>query len=264
MTDSNLLDFIDVGKGKPIVLLVGMEGTKEFWKYQWEVLGERYRVVAPDYIIRKPRLSSMMADYAGDVIRLMDDLGIDKAAIAGESFGGIISQEIATEHPERVAVLILCNTMDRPRWSPAGLNMFTLATVVSQLAYLFPRQVTKRLLNWAGKHRGFVLDPSPGNERLVEYCIQYGLTPGLGGYLDRLIAGSKADYTDGLSSISVPTLFLRGAEDRLVGPETVVEIVGRIEGADLALIEGGGHCCQYTRPDATNRALIDWLERVGY
>lgn len=259
-----LPDYVEVGRGKPVIMLPGMEGAKEFWRYQLDEFGQRYRTIACGHVIRRPTLSARVADYAADVLRLMDSLGIEKAVIVGESFGGMVTQEIATAHPERTEAIVLCNTMDRVRRGGFGLNMFTMTTLVHQFAFLVPASRRKSLLNWVGKHRGFVLDPSPGNDRLVDYILEYGLYPGLGGYLDRIIAGAKESYSEKLTRLKIPALVLRGSEDRLVGPETIVELVGRTPGAELVIIDGGGHCCQHSVPEATNRAILDWLERVGY
>lgn len=259
-------NYVDAGEGKPIVMLPGMEGTREFWRPQLEELSKRYHVVSCDLGRRRPRLSRTLSEYAQDVLRRMDSLGIERALVVGESMGGMIAQELAVNHPERVAALVLCNTMDRPRRGGFGLNMFTLATLVHQFAFLpfLSNEGRKRLLRWVGKHRGFVMDPSPGNDDLIEYLMKYGTECGGAAYADRIIALSKARYTERLSSITVPTLVLRGTEDRLVDAETILELVGRIPGAKLALIDDGGHCCSHTCPGPTNRALQEWLDRVGY
>ncbi|MBU1671684.1 MAG: alpha/beta hydrolase [Actinobacteria bacterium] len=258
-------DFIDSGEGTALVMIPGMEGAKEFWRFQQEEFDDRYRVVAVSLERRKPSLGSTVEDYAADVLRIMDSLGIDRAVFVGESFGGVISQHVAINHPERVQGLVLCNTMDAPRRMGFGLNMFTLATFVHQFAFLpfLSEETRRRLLRWVGKHRGFVMDPSPGNEVLIDYLFAHGLDCGGAAYLDRMIAGSRARYTERLGEIEAPTLVLRGSEDRLVSADTVLEFLGRIPGAELAMIRGGGHCCQHTTPVPTNAALGDWLARKG-
>lgn len=45
---------------------------------------------------------------------------------------------------------------------------------------------------------------------------------------------------------------------------TLLEFLGRIPGAELAIIHGGGHCCQHTTPEPTNAALGEWLARKGF
>jgi pimeloyl-ACP methyl ester carboxylesterase len=262
----SVIDYKEAGEGNPIIFLPGMEGDKEFWKPQLEALSGEYRVIACSLPVHRPSLSRTLSDFASEYIELMDSLGIEKAVIAGESFGGMVTQEIVINHPQRVAAFILCNTMDRPRRGGFGLNMFTLASFVQPLIFIpfLTKQQRKSVLMWVGKHRGFVLDPTPGNEALVDYIMCYGTACGAAAYLDRMITGVKTKHTYRLRDIKVPALIVRGEEDRLVGAETIVQLAGRIPGAELALIEEGGHCCTYTVPDASNKAILDWLHRINY
>ncbi|MDY6795118.1 MAG: alpha/beta hydrolase [Actinomycetota bacterium] len=260
------VDYVESGEGNPVLFLPGMEGAKEFWAPQAEALGDRYRAIACSLPVRKPRLSSAIGDYALDVVALMDSLDLPKAVVVGESFGGMVAQELAIYHPERVAGIILCNTMDRLRRGYFGLNMFTLACLVHNLAFLpfLTMEQRKSILRWVSRHRGFVLDSSPGNDDLIEYIIAYGTACGAPTYLDRVIAGARLDYIPRLRDIDVSTLVLRGEEDRLVAAETILSLVGGIPHAELALIEGGGHCCTHTVTDASSRAILEWLEHIGY
>ena len=250
-------DHLDLGAGRPIVLLPGMEGAKEFWRHQWPALSARYRVLPVSYR-RRPLGRWTIADFAADILALLDHHGLERAAVVGESFGGMLAQELATRHGERVAALILCNTFDRARNDHFGVNLFTVASLLHPLAFALPGRFRLPYLDWIGKHRGFVMDPSPGNRDLAEYILEHGLDPGWC-YLNRYSAGIRGDYRDLLPSITAPTLVVHGEEDRLVGERTIAELAGRIPGARVARIEGGGHCCQYTRPEATNRVLVDWL-----
>jgi len=259
------ISYSDEGEGMAIIMLPGMEGSKEFWRPQQEALRESHRVVACDLPLFRPRLSRNISDYACAVIDVMDSLEVERAVVVGESLGGTVAQELAIVHPERVCGLVLVNTIDHRNRFGFGLNMFTLATIVHQFALLpfLTDRARRRLLGWVGRHRGFVMDPTPGNERLIDYLFEYGTQCGPGGYLDRMIAGSTVSFTDRLAGIGVPTLVIRGTEDRLVRPEAVLSFVGRIPSAELALIEGGGHCCSHTMPDETNAAVVAWLENVG-
>jgi 3-oxoadipate enol-lactonase len=258
--------FIEAGSGFPVVMMPGMEGSKWFWRHQVEALGDDYRVVACDLAIRKPQRGSKVADYAARTLDIMDSLGIEKAVIIGESMGGMITQEIALSHPERVAGVVLCNTMDQARRGGFGLNMFTLATLVHQLAFLpfLSDDQRRAILRWVGKHRGFVMDPTPGNEDLIDYLFAHGLDCGGPAYLDRIIAVSRQSYTDRLCEIDVPALVLRGTEDRLVGAETILQIAGRLPRARLVLVEGGGHCCTHTMPGESTRLIREWLADSGF
>ncbi len=255
--------YIEAGSGPAIVMLPGMEGSEWFWRFQLEALCDRYRVVSCRLAVRRPSPATTIGDYSAEVLRVMDSIGIEDAIVVGESIGGMVTQHLALEHPERVRAVVLCNTMDNPRRWGFGLNVFTLATLMHQLAFLpfLTDRRRKRLLMWVGRHRGFVMDPSPGNADLCDYLMEHGLECGGAAYVDRFIAGGRSWFTSRLHEISVPALVLRGTEDRLVTPDAALSLAGRIPGAELALIEGGGHCCPHTMPGPTTSAIEDWLAR---
>ncbi len=256
-------DHAEAGRGFPLCLLPGLEGAWNFWEPQLEGLSDGYRVVAlslPRFPLN-PRIR--MEDYAKAVLSRLDFLGVDKAVFVGESFGGMVSQCIALRYPERVAGLVLCNTMPAPHRGGFGVNAFTLATMMHFLAFL-PGMGDKRrrsIMNMVGRHRGFVLDPSSGNDRLCGYLMRYGPSHGAADYLNRAMAAARTDYRKDLRRINAPTLILRGSEDRLVTAETALLLLGKIPNASLALIEGGGHCCTHTLPEESNRAILHWLHK---
>ncbi|MBU4241173.1 MAG: alpha/beta hydrolase [Actinobacteria bacterium] len=91
--------------------------------------------------LRRPHFSSGISDYAVDALRIMDSLGLEKAVVVGESFGGMVAQQLAIAHEERLLALVLCNTMDRPmamapeaRTPTAILPVATMPTAVSPAA----------------------------------------------------------------------------------------------------------------------------------
>lgn len=255
--------YLERGSGPALVMLPGMEGSAEFWEPQLRGLSHRFRVVSIGYRRRFPWFSRTMAHYAADVLGLMDRLKIPQAAVVGESFGGMLAQHLAIHHPRRVSHLVLCNTLERPRFEHLGPNMFTVASSVHQLAFFMPRALGRRVLGWVGRHRGFVMDATEGNAALADYLLDHGLDAGPDGYQDRLLAALKANHAPLLARIRAPTLVLRGVEDRVVGPRAIQSLLDQIPDVELARVERGGHCCTYTMPEECNGLLLRWLERRG-
>src|SRR5918999_4111134 len=101
--------YVEAGRGDPLVLIMGFSGDHLAWGFQLPAFAERYRVIAfdnrgagqtdtPDH----PYTTRMMAD---DTVGLMDKLGVGHAHVLGASMGGMIAQELALHHPERVRSL---------------------------------------------------------------------------------------------------------------------------------------------------------------
>ena len=107
------LYYLDTGgSGTPLVLLHGLSSNANaFGGMIAAGLGDHFRVIAFDQRGRarsgKPAAGYTMADHAGDVLALLDALGLDRVVIAGHSFGGYLGIYIAASHPERVSKLVV-------------------------------------------------------------------------------------------------------------------------------------------------------------
>lgn len=179
-----------------------------------------------------------LTDMAGDVVAVLDHLGVDRAHIFGVSLGGMIAQTVAIEHPERVASLIsvMSTTGDPDVGRPTD----------EAKALLLTPGVTDRAAAIAAHLAGQRVWGSPGH---VDEEVQARLA---GEAFDRACrpAGVARQYhaarrdgsrSERLSRLSVPTLVLHGTADTLIdasGGRRTAEVV---PGARLVLVEGMGH-----------------------
>src|SRR3989449_9931559 len=118
--------YAEAGAGEPLVLIMGFGGDHLAWGFQMPAFTQAYRVIAfdnrgagqtdaPD----RPYTTRMMAD---DTAGLMEALGIDRAHVVGVSMGGMIAQELALNHSDRVRSLHLGCTFARPDTYMRALN----------------------------------------------------------------------------------------------------------------------------------------------
>jgi 3-oxoadipate enol-lactonase len=95
----------DAGRGECVVLIHGHPFDRTLWSPQLAALRSKFRVVAPDLrgFGESPVTpgSVTMREYAADVEDLLDDLGINRAAVIGLSMGGLVTMELAGARPER-------------------------------------------------------------------------------------------------------------------------------------------------------------------
>src|SRR3977135_1498268 len=105
---------------------MGFGGDHTAWAFQTGVFATRYRVIAFDNRgagqTRSPDHPYPTASMAGEALGLMDALGIDRAHVIGVSMGGMIAQELALAHPERVRSLHLGCAVARPDGSMRALT----------------------------------------------------------------------------------------------------------------------------------------------
>jgi pimeloyl-ACP methyl ester carboxylesterase len=189
---------------------------------------------------------------AADTLALLDHLGIDQAHILGYSLGGLVAQEIAISHPERVKKLILVSTLSR-----GGATEDV--TIVAQRA-LGP----ERGQRGQGRHAlptlidlSFNRWPYRAALGLVARLFAGRIRPeGLAGQME---AAASANTLDRLGSIRAKTLVLTGTEDRLIDPAASKLLASRIPQAKLVMIEGGSHAMAIEMRGEFNAAVLHFL-----
>ncbi|MES2602435.1 MAG: alpha/beta hydrolase [Pseudomonadota bacterium] len=186
-----------------------------------------------------PEAPYKLWDMANDVVGLLDALGIRKAHIVGASMGGMIAQEIAMQHPDRVLSLtsIMSSTgnprLPQPTREASAILLAPPPTTKEE--YLTRFGQTWKVLRGAS----FPLDEAKDIER-AERTYARGLNPaGVGRQLRAILA--SGNRKDRLGSIKAPTLVIHGTIDPLVKMEAGKDTAASIPGAKLLLIEGMGH-----------------------
>ncbi|OJU15790.1 MAG: alpha/beta hydrolase [Afipia sp. 62-7] len=186
-----------------------------------------------------PEAPYKLWDMADDAVGLMDALGIKAAHIVGASMGGMIAQEIAMRHPDRILSLTsIMSTTGNPRLpqpTPEASAMLLAPPPKTKEEFLDRFAKTWKLLRGGS----FPLDEAKDSER-AERIYARGLNPaGVGRQLRAILA--SGDRRERLRSVKTPTLVIHGTVDPLVRPEGGKDTAASIPGAKLLLIEGMGH-----------------------
>jgi pimeloyl-ACP methyl ester carboxylesterase len=186
-----------------------------------------------------PEAPYKLWDMADDVVGLMDALGIKAAHIVGASMGGMIAQEIAMQHPNRILSLTsIMSTTGNPRLpqpTPEASAMLLAPPPKTKEEYLDRFAKTWKLLRGGS----FPQDEAKDPER-AERSYARGLNPaGVGRQLRAILA--SGDRRERLRGVKTPTLVIHGTVDPLVRPEAGKDTAASIPGARLLLIEGMGH-----------------------
>lgn len=184
----------DVGEGEPIVLLHGIMNSSLYFEEVIPDLAVDFRVIAPHFrgMGHSEHVSLVPPGaWAGDVVALLDSLGVDGFHLYGVSLGGIIAMRLAIDCPERVWTL----TVDAPVITVAGLPNPTGPRDGKQL----PKEAADQL---AAMH---------GDDWVtVEENLNRSLhTPGMADHLD---------LGDAVAGIAAPTLVIRGDIDEPFHP----------------------------------------------
>ncbi|MFY9558525.1 MAG: alpha/beta fold hydrolase [Blastocatellia bacterium] len=249
------------GEGEPLLLIRGLGSTCEGFKAQVEGLSSHFRVISFDNRCvgrsDQPQESFTIADMADDTAALLDALGVESAHVFGVSLGGMVAQELALRHPQKVRRLVLGCTHAGPR---TAVRSPEWAVRVFNESRDMPRKD-------ALKHSAGILfaiktiDTLPA---LVEetLAVMANNNQPKSSYLLQLGAVMQHDTFDRLSRITQPTLVITGAEDALIDPGNSRLIASLIPGARLIEFEETGHVFFTEKADEVNRTLVDFFRKA--
>jgi 3-oxoadipate enol-lactonase/4-carboxymuconolactone decarboxylase len=242
----------------PLVLLNSVGATTAMWAPVLAPLLEQFRVIRIDTrghggsAASPARTPGAIADLAADVLTTLDELGIERAALAGLSLGGMVGMWVAAHRPERVSRLaVLC----------------TAAFVTTPETYL-ERAVSVR---------------ASGMASIADAAVARWVTPGLAErdpvLLDRLRtmlvsvdAESYAqcceaivalDLRADLARIAAPTLVVGAANDPALPPPYQQEIAAGIPGARLEIVDSAAHLATVEQPARIAALLLDHFRGGG-
>jgi len=253
------------GQGEPLVLIMGFIGPQWAWFFQARALSKHYLIITLDNRgvgkSQKPKEPFTVRSMAEDTVGLMDYLGIDKAHILGISMGGMIAQEIAINHPERVRKLVLGSTSaggDRSKYLHP--DMIKAAGVKEGVTTDGMADINIAKASSAAIYVAF-------NGRIAKmfslllsriFAIYVRLAGGQG-YLGQMNAICGYSTLDRLGSIRAPTLVITGTDDRIVLPHSSDVIASHIPNAKLVKIEHAGHVFFIEERDRFNKEILDFL-----
>ncbi|MFO7532732.1 MAG: alpha/beta hydrolase [Candidatus Limnocylindrales bacterium] len=260
-----------VGHGPPLVLMHGGPGLDHVSLTPFRELADRHTVVFYDHRCNGrstgvPVTSMTFENLTADADALREELGFERWAVLGHSFGGHVALEYVLRYPERVSQLVLLDTAGDIRWSQehaaevlAGRG-FNAATVAMARRFYSGRIASKdftravvRLMS-AYDHRFSLL-------RLAREMLEGGwrqqTRPEALVFGGRMMRGWSVMHR--LDEIDVPTLVIAGHDDFLFPPESQALLAAGIRNAQLRIIERAGHNPQSERPTETLAAIGDFL-----
>jgi 3-oxoadipate enol-lactonase len=236
-----------------LVLLHSLGTTREMWAPQAAALARRFQVVRCDLRGHGrspvPPAPYEIADLAGDVVALLDRLGIGRAHLCGLSLGGMASMWLAARHPARVRRLVLCCTAAQ-LGSPATWAE-RAALVRAQGTAAVADAVLARWLTptFAARHP----------ERAAPLRAMLLGTPAEG-YAACCGAIERMDLGPELPAIRAPTLAIAGAQDPSTTPEHLARIAAAIPGARLAVVDGAAHLANVEQPEKITELIATHLQ----
>jgi len=260
--------------GQPLVFVHGLSGCWANWLEQLPVLAAEHRVITLDLPgfgyspmptqPHRPGPGISISGYARLLDRLLGELGIDAAAVVGNSMGGFIAAELAIAFPQRVERLVLI--------SAAGVS--TTGHPGSTRAVPVLRRLDPALARggaWVAAKSDVLARRARVREALLNVVVRHPsrLPPALAaaqlrgagkpGFVQGLEAVLDYDIRERLPEIACPTLIVWGDGDRLIpvrDADVFAELIGN---SRKVIFEDTGHMAMLERPAAFNALLNDFL-----
>ena len=226
-----------------------MGGDIPGWRRNIPHLATRHRVIAYDFRGNgrsdAPDQRLTMSTFVDDTVAVLDEVGVERAHVYGQSFGGMVGMEMAITQPGRVRSLVLAATHAGPARAAqvrddakVPKNKPYLALYSPSFARDHPDHVAEDILVGSQNPQ----QPQAGRRQWE--------------------AMQEWDAWDRLERIRVPTLILHGSDDLMVPVENARRLAQAIPGAELVVLEGAGHVYHSEQPERADDVVLDFLRRV--
>ncbi|HUF53480.1 MAG TPA: alpha/beta fold hydrolase [Dehalococcoidia bacterium] len=259
--DINIEHYIE-GEGPPLLMIRGFAADCSNWSPAFlGPLQERFTTIRFSNrgtgLTDKPDGPFTIRQMADDAANLLAALSIEKAHVFGVSMGGMIAQQLALDHADRVNGLVLgCTIPGGPETVGAGPEIVGMLmpepgmSREDQVRKAWPSIVTPPFIE---SHRDFL-------EEMMRLALT-NPTP-VETFAKHSEAVREFDAFDRLPGITLPTLVIHGDSDVLLPHENGAVVAGLIPGSEFATIEGVGHMFFWEKPEEAADAIIEFLLRV--
>ena len=245
----------------PLVLLHGTSDSLHTWDGWAAVLSQQRRVIRfdlPGFGLTgpDPQNDYSIARYVQFVTALLDQLGVQRCVLGGNSLGGQIAWATAYAAPQRVQQLVLVDAGGyafTPAEVPLGFRLARIGAVRELFEHVLPRGLVLSSV------RNVYGDPSKVTAELVDRYYDMALRAGnrkaLGYRMDAGMAGNPQH----IQALSMPTLILWGGRDRLIPPQWGRQFARDVKNSSLVEFDDLGHVPHQEDPLRTVMALQQFL-----
>ena len=244
---------LDGPRHAPVLILGNSLGTtRELWEPQLAGLGEHFRLLRFEHRGHggspAPPGPYSLADLGADVLRVLDDFGVEHAAYCGVSLGGMVGMWLAANAPGRIGALaVCCSTAHFPQREPWAQRA---ATVRADGMAAIAEQVVGRWFTPAFTRH------DPATPARFVATLETVVPEGYAGCCEAIAA---MDLRPALPTITVPTLVIAGSEDPSTPPWHGAVIARSIPGARLRVVRGAAHLANVSAPGEVTAVLAGHL-----
>lgn len=246
------------GSGPPVVLLHGVGLNQSIWAEQVKALEPDFQIITYDLLghgrSAGARAHAPLADWVDQLIGIVRDLALEKFALVGFSFGGLIAQAYAAQHRRTIDKLVLMSTVyDRNETERANIQSRLdvarregpPAIISAALSRWFSPEFAEAHPEIMNQYEALLRGNEAASFLSAYECFATA---------DRELAGK-------LSAFDRPTLVMTGELDTGSTPAMARKLAGMIPGAECSIIAGGRHMMPVEMPEEVNSVLRRFLKK---
>jgi pimeloyl-ACP methyl ester carboxylesterase len=254
-------NYLEAGSGDETVVLVHGSGpgvtSYANWRLVIPALAEHWRVVAPDMVgfgfsDRPKDVTYSLQTWADQTVGVMDALGIEKAHMVGNSFGGAIALRVASQHPDRVGKLVLMGSMGVPFPITEGLERVW--------GYEASFENMRSVLDVFAYSRELV------NDELAKVRYEGSIEPGFQEAFSSMFPAPRQRWVEAMTTpddeirkLPHRALIVHGREDQVIPVQTSLRLMELLDNGDLAVFSHCGHWSMIERTADFNRLVRDFF-----
>jgi pimeloyl-ACP methyl ester carboxylesterase len=262
----------DAGSGETLLLIHGMAGSSATWRAVIPELSKKYRVVAPDLLghgeSAKPRGDYSLGAFAAWLRDLLDELGIRRATVIGQSLGGGVAMQFTYQHRDYCQRLVLIGS------GGLGPDLNWILRILSApgAELVLPVVAPQPVLNLGNKLGSWLTSAGIRSPRAGEMWSAYcslSDRPTRQAFLRTLrsVVDYRGQAVSALGKIHVshglPTLLIWGEEDRIIPVAHGYAAHEAVPGSRLEVLPGVGHFPHVESPAAVVEILDDFITGTG-
>lgn len=253
-------NYHDVGEGFPLLMIHGSgPGVSAWanWRLVMPELAKRSRVIAPDMVgfgfTERPAGQNYDMDvWVEQAVGLLDALGIERADLVGNSFGGALALALTIRHPQRVRRLVLMGSVGVPFEITEGLD--------AVWGYEPSFENMRRIMDY------FAWDRSLVNDELAKLRYEASIRPGFQESFSAMFPAPRQRWVDAMTSseadiraIPHETLVIHGRDDQVIPLSTSLTLANWISRSQLHVFGRCGHWTQIEHSARFARLVGDFL-----
>jgi pimeloyl-ACP methyl ester carboxylesterase len=255
VVDHQIVHYEVLGRGRPVLFLHGWSGSWRYWYPTMQRVSDHFRTYSFDFWgfgeSRRKSTRETIQNYSDQVIRFLDELGIEQVQLVGHSMGGMVALKTSINHPGRISRVAAVGA------PITGDSLSWLLKLVDRplLAELFARQPWLR----RAMFRFFLGETNdPAVHEVIEDSVKSSSAT-----LQRAVESMmRTDLRPELRRLRVPTLIVHGGRDEIVNPNQA-ELFDDVTVAQVVVMPESRHFPFLDESELFNDILLRFLMQDG-